>query len=273
MQASISIIISYYKALDNLRLILKSLNTQSSRDFEVIVSEDDTNQETIDFLENDRSKYHFPIQHNYQSEDLGFRKNMMLNRAIMSAKSELLVFIDGDCIPHKHFAKEYIKLKNADHMLVGRRVMLGKKISQKVKKDMSLSHLKITSLLVSDSKKIKDGIYSPHITLTNKTRGLVGCNWGIKKSHLIAVNGYDEDYITAGVGEDNDIEWRLEKYGIQKKSMKNKAIVYHLHHEATYTEDVIFANMKIWKTKQKEGHIKCLNGIQKLNEESITENE
>jgi len=80
---SISIVISYYKALRDLKLILKALNQQSKSDFEVIISEDDNSENTKKFLNNNQLKYNFPILHNYQSEDLGFRKNMMLNRAIL----------------------------------------------------------------------------------------------------------------------------------------------------------------------------------------------
>ena len=105
----VTIIISYYKALDNLKLILKSFNNQSNNNFEIILSEDDYNEETISFLSKNKSLYKFSINHIYQKEDIGFRKNMMLNRSIVEAKTELLVFIDGDCIPHKHFVKEYIK--------------------------------------------------------------------------------------------------------------------------------------------------------------------
>jgi len=232
--------------------------------FEVIISEDDLNPETKEFVAKNALNYSFPIQHNFQNQDLGFRKNMMLNRAILSANASMLVFIDGDCIPHEHFAKEYIKERNSDAMLVGRRVMLGPKISSQIQNEKSLSKLNLISLLFSDSTKVKDAIYSSIIASTTKTRGLVGCNWGIKKELLLAVNGYDEDYITAGVGEDNDIEWRLEANGVSSKSMKNRAIVYHIHHPRSYTEDVIFANMDIWKAKQKIGHIRCLNGIEKL---------
>lgn len=260
----ISIIISYYKALGNLKLILLGLNRQSNNDFEVIISEDDINPETQSYLSSNSSKYKFPILHNYQNEDLGFRKNMMLNRAILTANTDMLVFIDGDCIPHKHFAKEYIKEKDSDQMLVGRRVMLGSKISGRIQREESLTPLNLFSLLLSDSTKVKDGIYSPSLPLTNTIRGLVGCNWGIKKKHLIAINGYDEDYITAGVGEDNDVEWRLELNGVTKKSMKNRAIVYHIYHKRSYTEDIILSNMAMWKNKQRLGDVICLNGIKKL---------
>ena len=48
----LTVIISYYKALDNLRLILKALSQQSCHDFEVIVSEDTGYQKPmIEFFE------------------------------------------------------------------------------------------------------------------------------------------------------------------------------------------------------------------------------
>jgi len=262
---TISIIISYYKALGDLQLILKGLDRQSASDFEVIISEDDHNQETKDYLTAHAGDFSFPIRHNFQNKDLGFRKNMMLNRAITTARADLLVFIDGDCIPHIHFAKEYIKEKNSDEILIGRRVMLGPKISADIRNTASLSRLNLFSILLSDSKKVKDGIYSKLISSTTKTRGLVGCNWGIQKELLIDVNGYDEDYVKAGVGEDNDIEWRLIASDVSSKSMKNKAIVYHLYHPRSYSQNAITENMDLWKIKQKAGHIKCLNGLVKLN--------
>jgi len=45
---------------------------------------------------------------------------------------------------------------------------------------------------------------------------------GISKSDLIAINGFDEDYIAPGGGEDSDIEWRLQALGsVQFYSMKH----------------------------------------------------
>ncbi len=260
----ITVIISYYKALDNLKLILKALNNQSQKDFEVIISEDDINNETIEFVKKNKTKYAFPIQHVHQIEDNGFRKNMMLNKSIKASKYETLVFIDGDCIPHKHFVKAYIKNSESGYILWGRRVMLEKRITAKLLKTKSLKLLNFISLLFSNSEKIKDGIYSPLISLTFKEKGLKGCNWGIKKEHLIAVNGFDEDYIRAAVGEDDDIEWRLKENGLKKKSLKNKAIVYHLYHPRSYANKDVEINNNLLNAKKKLYHIKCLNGINKL---------
>ncbi len=66
------------------------------------------------------------------------------------------------------------------------------------------------------------------------------------KEHLLEVNGFDEDYVRAGVGEDVDIEWRLKQNGIKLKSIRFGAIVYHLHHDVNYSNDDIKYNLKIF---------------------------
>lgn len=260
----VSVIISYYKALDNLKLILEGLQRQSDMRFEAIISEDDNNPETFDFLKVHGADYDFPIVHVHQEADLGFRKTMMLNKSIRASNTDFLIFIDGDCIPATQFIKAYINATIPGHILWGRRVMLGKSYTEKIKQAMSIEGINLLSLISSDSTKVKEAIYSPYIPLGFKTRGLVGCNWGIMKKHLVDINGYDEDYILPVAGEDNDIEWRLEAIGIQKKSMKNKAIVYHLYHPRSYSQEGIDINTKILIDKMEEGIIKCHNGLEKL---------
>ena len=261
----ISIIISYYKALDNLKLILEALNHQSSRAFEAIISEDDNNDETIQFLKHHRKDYNFSILHVNQEVDDGFRKNQMLNKSIKASNAETLVFIDGDCIPHKHFVKAYIENVQDNVMLKGRRVMLGEKITENIQQNKTIEPLKGLSVFFSDSSKKKEAIYlgNKSLLLTMKDKGLLGCNWGIQKKHLIDVNGFDEDYIRAAVGEDTDIEWRLKRNGIGSKSMKNKAIVYHLHHERSYSNEGVEKNRALLREKLKADNFVCLNGLEK----------
>lgn len=261
----ISIIISYYKALENLKLILAALNNQSCFEFEVIVSEDDNNIETIEFLNLNREKYDFNILHVNQEVDNGFRKTQMLNKSIKKATTDTLVFIDGDCIPHKHFVKAYINNIEEGVMLKGRRVMLGEKITNKINKTKELKLLNGIGVLLSDSSKKKETIYlgNRSLIMTMKDKGLLGCNWGIQKKHLIAINGFDEDYVRAAVGEDTDIEWRLKRSGIGSKSMKNKAIVYHLHHERGYSKEGVALNNQLLKEKLQADNYFCLNGLEK----------
>lgn len=263
----LTIIISYYKAINNLKLILKALEHQSFMGFEVILSEDDYNKSTFEYLLNEKEKFHFPITHIYQSEDRGFRKNEMLNRAILQSKTEKLVFIDGDCIPHRNFVKHYFHEIKEGYYCDGRAVMLSKKVSEDIITKGSLSILNVYNILLSNSDKKKDAIYFPlfPLSLKIKGRGLVGRNWGISKKDIIAVNGFDMDYKYAGVGEDVDIEWRLKANGIKSISMKNKAIVYHLHHLQVYSEEMVEKNFELMYKKQKENQKFCKNGLDKIN--------
>lgn len=261
----VSIIVSYYKALDNLEIILNALNCQSKKDFEVIISEDDNNKETFVFLEENWHKYNFQILHTNQEEDNGFRKTTMLNKSIKIANGEIMVFIDGDCVPHKHFVKSYIKNIEENVVLKGRRVMLSETITLKLKKTINFKYLSILKILFSRSKKKKNGLYNSFFNLSYKsdTMWLLGCNWGIYKDLLYKVNGFDEDYVRASVGEDNDIEWRLKKIGVRGKSLKNKAIVYHLYHKGKYSKEDLFFNKRILKNKKEKNKWFCENGLKK----------
>lgn len=262
----ITVVISYYKALDNLKLILKALDGQSCKNFEVVISEDDNNPVTSEFISLHSHLYGFPITHIFQKEDRGFRKNEMLNKAIMAAKTEKMVFIDGDCIPHRHFVKSYVSEMVEGYMLDGRAVMLDKNMTDRIKRDQSLSRLNLVSIFLSRAGSKKDAMYFPFfpLSLSKSGRGLVGRNWGVSKKDLIAVNGFDMDYVYAGVGEDVDIEWRLKANGVKSKSMKNKAIVYHLYHTQVYSEEMVEKNFEMMFQKQKQNHIKCLNGLTRL---------
>ncbi len=268
---ALSIIISYYKQPENLKLILKFLKKQTYKNFEVILSEDDNNPETLAWVKNIRKHLPFPLLHIYQEKDYGFRKNAMLNKAITISSSDNLVFIDGDCVPHKHFAKEYARNFEVKKILSGRAVMLDKKITEQLIETHDEKVLQWKNLLFSRSEMLKEGFYFPYFPLYWKVRGLVGRNWGVKKDHLLAVNGFDNDYVHAGVGEDVDIEWRLKASGLTMKSLKNKAIVYHLFHPKGYSEKNVRKNYDLLNRKKQQGNIVCKNGLKQVSAPLINE--
>jgi hypothetical protein len=104
----------------------------------------------------------------------------------------------------------------------------------------------------------------PFLRMSNKQhRQIWGCNWGVLREHIFSVNGFDEDYTRAGVGEDLDINWRLKETGMAMKSMKNKTIIFHLHHDANYNDEDTEAVNKLLEGKRKIGQIHCFNGLNK----------
>lgn len=266
----ISIIISTYKHLDNLELLFLGLEKQQFKDFEVIVAEDDAAAETVDFLRQVKEKYFFPIQHVSQ-EDKGFRKCKILNKALTIAQGEKIVFLDSDCIPHRKLTEEYNKNIKKNVFCSGRRVMLTEKISNKLKKTNNLKLLQWLNLFLCGCTRLKYGLYIPWYPKKRgkKIRGVLGCNMGGMKQDLMAINGFDEDYELPTVGEDTDLQWRLEKSGIKIQIISNNVIVYHLYHKLIHDSNSIeqIKNRQNMYHKQEVGCFFCKNGVTKqLNE-------
>lgn len=257
-----SLIISVYKKIQELNLIFQALKLQSYNDFEVIVADDGSGKEMENFVNDIKEKTDLKINFITQ-EDKGFRKTKILNKAINISNSDYLIFIDGDCIPHRNFIKNHILNKEENTVLYGRRVMLGKKISEEIKSRKipieKLSSIKFKLLLDSFKKDEPSYHIEESFIIKNKllreiykfkSNHLSGCNYSLPKSLIEKINGFDENYIGPGIGEDSDIEHRLRQIGVKFKSVRNLAVVYHLHHpkttpspkNITYFHSVILSN-------------------------------
>lgn len=267
--AKISLIISVYRDTKNLKIILDALERQTQKDFEVIISEDCDYEEMKEFVKN--CKYSFNIIHSFH-EDLGWRKNRALNNALRRVTSEYIIFIDGDCVPHYRFIENHLKFSKRDTVLSGRRVNLGESFSQRIQNgelqtiDLDKSYLSKIFTIKKDphASFVEEGVYVDSNSLFYKilnrkkrTTTILGCNFSCSKYALEKINGFDEDYIAPGIGEDVDIEWRLRKAGFEFKSLKNLAIQYHLHHERGYE----MTDKKVYNKKLQEGIVYCKNGL------------
>ena len=103
----ISLIISVYNRYDFLYLVLKSIEKQSFKNFEVIIAEDCEKIEMKENIKKWEKEFSFIIRHISQ-EDIGFRKCKILNEALKMAK-ENIVIIDGDCLLYYKFLENYNK--------------------------------------------------------------------------------------------------------------------------------------------------------------------
>src|SRR5574344_2439187 len=89
----ISVIVSTYNRPDALALILKSFNYQTDKDFEVLIADDGSTQETRKLVAQMTMSCNFSITY-VRQEDLGFRLARIRNLAAQKAKGEYLVFLD-----------------------------------------------------------------------------------------------------------------------------------------------------------------------------------
>lgn len=255
---AISLIISFYNRIDYLKLVFAGLEIQSFKDFEVIIADDGSNELVVNQLKSLIHKASFNVKHLWQ-EDKGFRKNKILNRAIVESSSDYLVFIDGDCIPHSEFLNEHFKNREQKICLTGRRVNLSRRITEKLNEELVKQKFLEKNLFLlfwdsifGETVDFEKGIYIKSKKLrefiNKKPRGLLGCNFSIHKKDILDVNGFDERYIHPSIGEDSDLQFRLELNGVKIKSLNNIAIQYHLYHKLQERKEI---NLKLFEEVKK----------------------
>lgn len=269
MQASL--IISVYTDTAALKVVLDSLQEQTFQDFEVLISEDGESEVMAAFL----ATYPFkqPWQHLTQ-EDLGWRKNRALNRAVLAAKTDLLVFIDGDCVLHPMFMEMHRRYASDSFILAGKRIKLNKALSQALMEGKCPVR-EVQPYLVRHFFQLhgmgfrfqEEGLFIHpdrwlgFLPRLRKMTQLKGCNMSFSKKAIMSINGFDEDYTKPAIGEDIDLVWRFERAGYRLFSMRNLAVQYHLHHTENWSDQS--ENIRMMEERQKRDCYVCLNGIEK----------
>ena len=227
----ISLIVTIYDKYDYLYCVLKSLSLQTYKNFEVIIAEDCEKKEMLEKIEQWKKEFSFIIKHVSQ-EDIGFRKNMILNKALKVCNGKNIIVIDGDCLLHKKFIENYKKYFDQGYDVVfGRRCELSQALTQKILKKRGNYKIQLFDLIFPYSKAWTEAIYFPFmLTLKKRKLRLLGSNMGFTKEIIFKINGFNEDYTGAGIGEDSDLQWRFLKVNAKYKASKNIIIQYHLDH-------------------------------------------
>lgn len=270
-----SIIISVYKDTDSLDLILESLCNQTIIPDEIIISEDGNSIEMSDYVEVAKEKYKkLDINHLFQ-EDIGWRKNIALNRAIVASKYEYLIFIDGDCVPFDDFIENHLGQATKRIVFAGKRVELGENITREIRsKKLTVSKLTnnywlyVIKLINDKTRHLEDILHisyksflSPYIK--KEVNYIIGCNWSAFKEDILEINGFDETYTLPSVGEDVDLGWRFRGLGIELKSCRYNANIVHLYHKKRFDSSQGIINNSILKKNFDANKFFCDNGIRK----------
>jgi glycosyltransferase involved in cell wall biosynthesis len=274
MNPKVTVIISFFNKIDYLRLVLAAFARQTFKEFEIIIADDGSKKEIVADLKAYAAA--LPLLKHVWHEDVGFRKNKILNEAIMASSTDYLVFIDGDCIPHKDFVKDHFSNRKPGRILAGRRVNLSEAITktitvEKIRKGYPdfIDFVQIVwDAFRGESTHIEKGL---RLTLVNKlikkkNKTVLGCNFSLFKTDLIAVNGFDERYTAPCVGEDTDVEYRLRRNGIKVDSLNFSGIQYHLYHKRL-SRDHEKANVEILNDSIKRNIIYTPYGIRKTPEQ------
>jgi glycosyltransferase involved in cell wall biosynthesis len=263
-----SLLLATYEMPEHLALVCAALERQSTKDFEVLICDDGSGQKTRQIIESFQAQAPFEVRHFWQ-ENQGFRKCRILNEALRQARGETMIFLDGDCVPHRHFIRDHLEQQEEDRYLAGRRMELGPELSAKLTPEMVRRGFfdrpglaLIRSVLQGDSEHLQRSIRIPWPGLRSRlgmerVDDMKGCNFSVSKKALEAINGFDEAY--EGYGrEDTDVEIRLQHLGLKIKSLKGLALQFHVWHprrEFTPKNDTRLEDLK------RSGRVRCEQGI------------
>lgn len=226
-----SVIVTTYNRSDALVKVLKGLNCQTCLPWEVIVADDGSSDYTAQKIYNFKTDARYALKYVWH-QDKGFRAAKIRNKAVKESSGDYIIFLDGDCVPDKHFILDHIELSSKGFFFQGKRVLIREKSCVDFSHTDIDSRFKKFMLFISQRPgNFHHLIRIPFFPaqMSEKLEGVRSCNMGIFRNDLYAVNGFNENF--AGWGrEDSELVVRLYNYGLKRKEHPFRAVCYHLWH-------------------------------------------
>lgn len=257
---TIGIIISTYNNPRWLEKTLWSYLFQERQADEIIIADDGSGEETRHLIE--RMQKVLPIKHVWH-EDQGFRKTVILNKALCAATADYLIFTDQDCVARTDFIRTHEHYAEQGYILSGGYFKLPMSVSEALTQDdirsgraFRLRWLQAKGLRRSFkcTKLVQRRWFTVlmnHVTPTRATwNGMNSSGW---RSDILAVGGFDQRMQYGG--EDREMGERLFNNGIRAKQIRYSAIVLHLDHIRPYV------NQEAW---ERNNAIRCETRRKKL---------
>jgi glycosyltransferase involved in cell wall biosynthesis len=268
---SIGVVITTYNSPIWLGKVLTGYESQSLKNFRVIVADDGSTDKTRVLVENFRARNILDIDHVWH-EDEGFRKCQILNKAIAETTCDYLIFTDGDCIPAPDFIKKHKALASRATFLSGGYIKLTMPVSVAItEQDISSGQVFEPSWLVEHGQpkthklwklSKSDTFKSLMNRVTPAAASWNGMNSSTWTKDLIAVNGFNEDMQYGGL--DRELGERLWNYGHKSKQIRYSTVCLHLDHTRGYAKPEIWAeNKAIRKAVKEQRTFWAVNGIEK----------
>lgn len=255
---SLTLIVSAYNQTDVLAKTLRGIELQTQFPDEVLVADDGSGPVTREIIEGWAERAPFPVRHVWHPDD-GFRKTIILNKALAEVRSDYVVFTDADCVPHPAFVADHRRLAERGYWVQGRRCFVQEPFVPAFDpEDIRLGSWALQGRIKRAGKGVR--LPSPIVFRDTKQRGIIGCNLACWRVDAEIVNGFDEAYTGWGIGEDSDFGSRLYHLGIQRKLVYGHAVVFHLNHpmpSRAHLEESQALLEETWRT----GRVRCEIGL------------
>jgi glycosyltransferase involved in cell wall biosynthesis len=251
--SSATVVVSTYNRPQYLVRVLEAFEHQSRKDFEIVVADDGSNQASRDAVDRYIADSALDVRCVWQ-EDKGFRKTAILNKAVADARTDYLIFTDGDCIPFPDFIELHLAFRAPGTYLSAGSVRLSEGATASIVSGFAASPEifrwgKLVEL--GQPARIKSARMFLPFFLRRVLDRLVpikttfnGLNSSCWKADLEKVGGFNE---AMGYGsEDVEFGIRLQATGVRPVRVRHRIRTLHLDHDRPYAApSEILRNFKI----------------------------
>ena len=259
VKPTVALIVNTFNQADYLSRVLQAVAHQQEPPDEVILADDGSAEETRLIFRQWAVNQPFAAQHVWHEKE-GFRRSRILNAAIAESRSDYLVFLDGDTIPHPWFVGDHRAQARRGFYIQGHRVLVTERASAAFGKG-NFSSDRSRAFFAGQLLGLKH-IFRwpvPFRRIVPNLDGVRGCNLSAWRSDLAGINGYNEDYIGWGC-EDLDLALRLMNSGIRRLDVRGRALCYHLWHPLL-DRSHLAANQQILDHTAVEKRKSCERGL------------
>ncbi|QJD95327.1 glycosyltransferase [Mucilaginibacter robiniae] len=259
---TVAVLISTYNWPQALDLVLLSLLQQTRQPDEILIADDGSKPETRELIDQFRTRFTIPVKHVWQ-KDKGFRKCLILNKAVKEGTSDYIIEIDGDIIVNAKFVSDHIAAARKGYFVQGSRAMLTDEKTQEIIKTRQINFHSLSPGVYSRFNAVRIPALSVFFNPNPRSSWNVkGCNLAFWRDDYIRVNGYYNDFEGWG-WEDYEFGARLINAGILKKRLKMAAISYHIFHPIHDRENFL-PNELIYRKTVEEKLTYCPSGYHEV---------
>lgn len=236
---TLAVVVTTYEWPEALDAVLRGLEGQSDPSFDVVVADDGSGPQTAAVIAAWRDAFGDRLTHAWQPDE-GVRIARARNLGALACDADHLVFVDGDCIPRRHFVATIRRAALPGWFLAGKRVQLRDDLSRAVLRNRVPIGRWPTPVLLWRGRR---SLY-PWRSLTPRDRrrpwrgrlpvfapegNAYGFLMGIARGDFERVNGFDGRYVGWGE-EDVDLAVRLGRLGLRCGFAGPGSTMLHLWH-------------------------------------------
>lgn len=278
-RVELSVIVSTYAWQQALDVVLRALGDELDERAEIVVAEDAASPDTAEVVRRHRDALRISLDHVSQRDE-GYRRSRILDLAALRARGDLLVFLDGDCIPRRGLVDAIRRAALPGWFLAGKRLHLSRSLSRRVL-DGGADVWRWSParwLLTAPREVIRAPRQANSVGLLVPVRDrrrpwrpggadfvppydAYGCFLVVRRADFERINGFDTRYEGWG-HEDVDLAARLRHAGLRCGWPGPRATVLHLWHpERTHAASV---NARLLTETRESARIEAVEGLREL---------